>query len=310
MNVIASIATRLRHNPFDLTYWRVFADWLAERGATDRAELLHLEAQLWHAHGDPEREAPLVEEVQVYREVLREPWQVGFVHGTEIHARLHRLLDTLRTRPELALEDGLDALARLPGTTSWLALDQALAGEDPQGPLPLQGPCFHEQTRRIIRGVISRIDQAFDGVPVPDEDHLTLFQAEAADAYATCDRSRDHLGRWQDLPVEQMILNDFAWSYFDEQGMLYYLPAGATLRLRYAFFRHELPRDLGTENVFASIEHTIELARDIALFDWRQCQAMWTYSLVSGERSSPRVGAPKWEAAMTARTRPPLHQLM
>jgi hypothetical protein len=73
--------------------------------------------------------------------------------------------------------------------------------------------------------VRSSIEAAFDGAPPPDEDHYTLYQAEAWDTYEICDRSRDHLGRWQEIPVGDFAACTGALAHLDAQGIRYYLPA-------------------------------------------------------------------------------------
>jgi len=58
-----------------------------------------------------------------------------------------------------------------------------------------------ERARRVR--VLEIIERAYDGVPPPDEEHLTFQQAEAWDTYRRVDQRRDHHGRWQDLPESQ-----------------------------------------------------------------------------------------------------------
>jgi len=85
---------------------------------------------------------------------------------------------------------------------------------------------------RFRSDVIAEIDAAFDGVPPPDADHNTLYQAQANDSYEECDQSRDHFGRWQDLPGSHLQDCPSAMSYLDAQGYRYYLPAIMTAYLR------------------------------------------------------------------------------
>lgn len=83
---------------------------------------------------------------------------------------------------------------------------------------------------------------AYDGVPLPDDSSRTLSQASAADDYEDCDRSTDHLGRWQDLPDSQLLSNQWALPHLDAQGFAYYLPALITFHLRHMDTPH--PKDI------------------------------------------------------------------
>lgn|GEM_PF-1747683 len=85
---------------------------------------------------------------------------------------------------------------------------------------------------RARQEVMAEIHAAFDGAHPPDATHLSLYQAEAADSYEECDKSRDHFGRWQDLPESHLEDCQSALSYLDEQGYAYYLPAIMTDSLR------------------------------------------------------------------------------
>ncbi len=96
------------------------------------------------------------------------------------------------------------------------------------GACPVELSCAPVSASRLL----AAIDVAFDGVPVPDEAHRTLYQADAADDYASCDRSRDHLGRWQDLPDAHLRECQWALAHLDAQGIRYYLPAIMSARLR------------------------------------------------------------------------------
>lgn len=84
---------------------------------------------------------------------------------------------------------------------------------------------WKEARETEIAPVIEIIERAFDGVPPPDKDHRTLFQAEAWDDYKKVDQSKDHLGRWQDLPDSHIEKCTYALPHLDSQGMHYYLPA-------------------------------------------------------------------------------------
>lgn len=81
-----------------------------------------------------------------------------------------------------------------------------------------------EQQARAERA-LGIIERAFDGVPPPDADHRTLFQAAAWDGHRVVDQQRDHKGRWQDLPDAHVHACPNALYHLDAQGMRYYLPA-------------------------------------------------------------------------------------
>lgn len=101
------------------------------------------------------------------------------------------------------------------------------------------------------------IDQAFDGVALPDSQHRTLYQAEAWDHYELCDQSQDHHGRWQDLPLQHLIDCPYALAHLDAQGMHYYLPALMTRYLEQQL-RPELGEAVGWG--FESLEFTLRPA--------------------------------------------------
>ena len=73
--------------------------------------------------------------------------------------------------------------------------------------------------------LIERIEIAFDGVPAPSADERTLLQAEAWDNYDVVDQTRDHKGRWQDLPDDHLARCQNALPHLGRQGIQYYLPA-------------------------------------------------------------------------------------
>lgn len=77
------------------------------------------------------------------------------------------------------------------------------------------------ERKRLLR----LIEEAFDGVRYVGPDSLSLYQAQAADDYSTCDQSRDHKGRWQDTPFEHFLDCPNALSFLDAKGLQYYLPA-------------------------------------------------------------------------------------
>ena len=125
------------------------------------------------------------------------------------------------------------------------------------------------------------IEDAFDGVPPPDADHLTLYQAEAADHWGTTDRSRDALGRWQDLPDQHVLDCQWALPWLDAQGMRHYLPAIMTYVLRTSAAYtdegwHDGPSHLSQKNwawltfLPDSADRQERLARSLSLFSSEQ----------------------------------------
>jgi hypothetical protein len=89
-----------------------------------------------------------------------------------------------------------------------------------------------DQARDGVARTLEVIERAFDGVPPPDQEHRTLYQAEAWDAYQVVDQRRDHKGRWQDLPESHIRDCSQALPHLDEQGIRYYLPALMTHFIR------------------------------------------------------------------------------
>jgi hypothetical protein len=81
------------------------------------------------------------------------------------------------------------------------------------------------QERERVERTLGLIERGFDGAPPPDQQHRTLFQAEAWDAYERIDQRKDHKGRWQDLPDSHIHECTNALAHLDEQGIRYYLPA-------------------------------------------------------------------------------------
>jgi hypothetical protein len=71
------------------------------------------------------------------------------------------------------------------------------------------------------------IELAFDGVARPEQ--LTLHVAEAHDNYDydndPLHRTKDHVGRWQDIPDEHLLRCVDGLSHLAEDGLPYYLPA-------------------------------------------------------------------------------------
>jgi hypothetical protein len=104
--------------------------------------------------------------------------------------------------------------------------------------------------------VLAVIDRAFDGVPFPGPTHRSLYQAEAADSYAGCDQSRDHRGRWQELPDAHLLDCQCALPFLDADGLHYYLPAIMSFAARE-------PRDAGPRAwLCESLEYNLARYRD------------------------------------------------
>ncbi len=95
-----------------------------------------------------------------------------------------------------------------------------------------EGAAERAAQRARIGPVLALVEEAFEGVPPPDREHRTLFQAEAWDSYERVDQSRDHRGPWQDLPEAHLSDCGFALPHLDAQGIRYYLPAIMTSALQ------------------------------------------------------------------------------
>jgi hypothetical protein len=80
--------------------------------------------------------------------------------------------------------------------------------------------------------LIAPIEAAFDGVPPPDAHHRSLFDAEAADNYASYDGPHRHRGPWQSIPAAHLKACQWAIPHLDAQGIAYYLPAIVTADLK------------------------------------------------------------------------------
>ena len=300
MKDISTLRAKLVRKPLDWPLWLDFAAWLSQREDPRPADLIRLEAELSAAREEPERWTALLDKVEALDAELRSPLHLDAYSPNADLMRLNRVLDAVRRRRDLAIGDTLDDVGRMPSMTCWLALDHLDTAALRSGDAPLTaGPSCQAHIQRIVNALIARINAAFDGVPVPDEDHLTIFQAQAADDYDTCDRSRDHVGRWQDLPISHIVDNESAWAYLDEQGIRYYLPAGALLDLRVDFRPGTVPGHAADSVALEHMHNTVQNADRTGLFDWHQCHAMWTFALLQSESAIP--AAQKWEQAMAQR---------
>lgn len=85
-----------------------------------------------------------------------------------------------------------------------------------------------------LTALMAAVDLAFDGVPAPSEPHPTIHAAEAADwpTASTYTPSRDHRGRWQELPRQHLRECPYALVRLDAEGLHYYLPAIMTAAIR------------------------------------------------------------------------------
>lgn len=125
--------------------------------------------------------------------------------------------------------------------------------------IELFGPLGAARVRREQDDVQATIERAFDGVPFPGPKHRSLYQAEAADNWAGCDQSRDHQGRWQDLPREHLLACQFALPHLDAHGLRYYLAAVMSFAVR----ERDQPRDdHGSRWLFESLEYTFQFSFD------------------------------------------------
>jgi hypothetical protein len=142
------------------------------------------------------------------------------------------------------------------------------------------------QRGRIVAATRTWIERAFDGVPVPDADHFTIHQGEAADSHAFCDQSRDHTGRWQDLPDAHLLANQWALAHLDEQGIHYYTPAVMSYALRHFTHPEVYPEWITESLAYTLAPSTGELRgyqqRRFSLFDHEQRAAIYAYVLVTG----------------------------
>ena len=81
------------------------------------------------------------------------------------------------------------------------------------------------RVQRAQADVLAAIEQAFDGVPFPGPSHSSLYQAEDWDTGFNSDQSRDHTGRWQDLPRAHILACQWAIFRLDAHALPYYVPA-------------------------------------------------------------------------------------
>lgn len=242
--------------------WLVHADALTEAG-DERGELLVLDYQ-----GQPVRDRALA---------WVESWR-AYLPYYDVLA-----FEALCDMPRLAPRAPADLAAPYAQPISQLLALLELGNE--QSWDEVSAP-FERQHARIAAATLAWIDRAFDGVPPPDEAHRTIHQAEAADNHDMCDRSRDHFGRWQDLPEAHLLANQWAVPHLDVQGMHYYIPAVMTFALRYAGTGHLEDRWI-TESLGYTLGRAKPNLRDyqrarFAAFDHGQRAAILAYVLTAG----------------------------
>lgn len=244
--------------------WLVYADWLTEHGDT-RGELLVLEAQV--ATAPAEARLDLEERLASWLD--------------ECESRLSDedddlVFDYLRCRRGFArfesIPPKLASVLEVP--TSRLLANLVIDGDLDAPPSTL----LEAHTRNIHEATSAWIDEAFDGVPVPEEGHNTLYQAEAEDHYRTSDRARDHLGRWQDLPEQHLLDCQWALAFLDEQGIQYYIPAVMCFDLRYSF---QSPDSWLTESLAYTLVPTGGLLERFQVLSYQQRAAVCAFCLVS-----------------------------
>lgn len=81
-----------------------------------------------------------------------------------------------------------------------------------------------EQEKARISAALSAISSAFAGV-VLGEARRCLYQAEAADNYASAPRTAHHAGAWQAVTRADLRACGWAIPHLDAWGIRYYLPA-------------------------------------------------------------------------------------
>ena len=269
-----SIRQQLRINPHDWPSWLVFADWAIEQ-ADVRGALVTLEYEV--ASGL--RPGALAER-RALIDAHRDAWSP--LLGEDDNDLLDWQND-VETAMKWAAErqDDLGPLAPFP--SGWLLAMLA----DPQDSPSL----LRRRGDQMIATALQRIERAFDGVPPPDPQHRTLFQAEAADNWARCDQSQDHLGRWQDVPDAHFLINQHALSHLDYQGMHYYLPAVMSFELR-GYLDVYLGHKRGPHWILESLEYTLQpeaRRSDLRGYSWERFQtltreqrrAIWMFTVLT-----------------------------
>ena len=201
--------TRIAANDWDA--WCIFADQLSEQG-DGRGALLLLERERLDANLDPGDDAAMRELIgeQIDQWMAEHGDALGEegIFAVETYALHREDFDAIAHLAPSALKDAMA-----------LEVSQVLAIADGKG---VAVRCVEA----IDAAVIAWIETAFDGVPPPGPDNLTLRQAEAADSYAFADRQPgESEGPWQDVVDDYLLEHQWALPHLDAQGIRYYLPA-------------------------------------------------------------------------------------
>lgn len=275
------LVAHLQQLPDDWGSWLVFADALTDAGDA-RGEMLVLE----HRHamqGDPE--------ARLQADAIADEWlgDYRFDLPDDDHDTCYwfRGLAPIATR---APADLAPAFARPVG--------QLIALLEPSVQQLQLSPVLALQRDRAIAAMLAWIDRAFDGIPVPDEHHRTIHQAEAADNYDMCDQSRDHRGRWQDLPDEHLLVNQWALPHLDSAGLHYYTPAVMKFALRNP--RHERDTWISSSFGFTLQRSKPDLRAHqqerFERFDREQRATLYAFTLVADHREA----AASWKRVFEA----------
>jgi len=283
---IETLRERLRRFPDDWTDWLVYADWLSEHGDI-RGELLAVEHSLWaRGSGAESRTSDEFTEALWYADEIATEWLVDHevnlddaeVEGATLFLDLGRALLPLASTPD-------------PMRAVLAKRSQVIASLAPRELYPnTPSDSVVVPRDRLIATLIAWISDAFDGAPVPDDDHLTIHQAEAQDNWEGCDRSRDHTGRWQDLPDEHLLANQWGLTHLDEQGVVYYFPATMCHALRHLERAH--PDDTWlTESLNYNLRPTTAELRDhdqgrLRLFQTGHRAAIHAFTVAVGDPES------------------------
>ncbi|MFT4627075.1 MAG: hypothetical protein ACI8PZ_005756 [Myxococcota bacterium] len=144
----------------------------------------------------------------------------------------------------------------------------------------------------------AQVAEAFATVQRPDPLTTSLYQAEAADNGQSCDQSRDHVGRWQDLPDQHVLDCQWALPWLDAAGMQHYLPAIMTFLLRTSavhdaegwFVARGHLDDGYTWLGFGPEDGRVRFAGALGRFAWAQRQALGAFLLFHARDPTVRAG--------------------
>lgn len=274
------LVAHLRSLPDDWDSWLVYADQLTERG-DERGQLLVLEQR--GNVGDREL-------VQLQADDWIATW--GEYLGSDDAGTYKWIRGLAPLADPPTPPDLLPVFAR--------PISQLIALFDLEDRSPPDlSPIFELHRDQVFEATLAWINLAFDGVPLPDANHRTIHQAEAADNYESYNRSRDHLGRWQELPDAHLLANQFALPHLDEQGVRYYVPAIMSFALRHPGSGHL---------ILDSLEYSLQPSGDdlrthqqgkLVLLDRAQRAAIYAYTLVARELVASAAWRRVYEAERT-----------